>query len=90
MNNVLAGFLGVVLAGALVLLGTLLYKTGEMYGRNDVITGCVYYGKYAIDGTQFLLCSAIVKPDDMLPTVAETNAKYYSKENKEAHKKDRK
>lgn len=90
MNNFLAAFLGIILASSLASVGTLLYRAGAMDGRNEVIAGCVYYGKYAIDGTQFLLCSAIVKPDDMLPTVAETNAKLYSKENKEAHKKDRK
>lgn len=66
------------------------YLFGRYDGKNDVIAACAYYQKYAIDGTQVLLCSAIITPRDLEPTVAETNAKFYSKENKDLHKKDRK
>jgi len=53
---------------------------------------CNMYGRYHFDGTQELFCSAIVQRSEeyMKPSVAETNAKLYSKENKNLHKKDRK
>lgn len=67
------------------------YKWGEHDGINDVVQECNYYRKYAIDGTQFLLCSGIVMPEDMIPPSVEAlNKKLYSKENKDKHKKDRK
>lgn len=43
------------------------YKAGYSDGTNNVITECAYYRKYGIDGTQYLLCSAIMKPGDLMP-----------------------
>lgn len=66
------------------------YKLGYSDGTNNVISACSYYKKYGIDGTQELICSAVVKPEELVPSVEESNAKWYSKENKDKHRKDRK
>lgn len=66
------------------------YRLGYSDGSNNVVSTCTYYGKYGLDGTQYVLCSAVLKPEELMPSVEESNAKWYSKENKAKHKKDRK
>jgi len=84
-------FLQGALLSALTLLSVFgFYRLGYSDGENNVVSACSYYQKYALDGTQVLLCSAIITPQELMPAVADTNAKFYSKENKDLHKKDRK
>jgi hypothetical protein len=60
-------------------------------GIQEVVDSCVNYGKYHLyNSTEEMTCSALFVPQDLLPSVADTNAKYYSKENKDKHRKDRK
>lgn len=59
--------MGCWLMAAIVGLCFTSYKAGYSDGTNNVITECSYYRKYGIDGTTFLLCSAIIKPDDLVP-----------------------
>lgn len=58
---------GCWLMAAIVGLCFTSYKAGYSDGTNNVITECAYYRKYGIDGTQYLLCSAIMKPGDLMP-----------------------
>ena len=92
MNGEFPAFMGgilTMLVAVAIAIGA--YGLGYSSGKNEVVSACSYYKKYALDGTQYLLCSAVVKQDTTdSPSVAETNAKLYSEENKDAHKKDRK
>ena len=66
------------------------YKLGFSDGKEQMISECSYYGRVGIDGTTYLLCSGVVNTEAMLPSVDESNAKWYSKENRDKHKKSRK
>ncbi len=91
MSSLKAAIAGCVLTLAVVALCGISYYAGRADGIRSVVSECSFYRKYGVDGTQYMLCSGILNPEEMMPpSVAETNAKFYSKENKDKHKKDRK
>lgn len=62
MSKYLIGFLlGFAYLGGMVLA----WRHGTQDGINEVVSSCSYYTKYAIDGTQVLLCSAVVNTQDL-------------------------
>lgn len=58
---VIGAWLMTIVAG----LCYLSYKLGDSDAEARVVYSCNYYGKYAFDGTQTLLCSAIISPNDL-------------------------
>lgn len=84
-RNVLTGIIyGVCLSVILMLTMGFAFKAGA----NSVVDSCTNYGKYVLnDGDRKLLCSMIsVEAIEMQHSQAE----FYTKENKQAHAKDRK
>lgn len=80
------------LPAAAVIVMIACYSYGELNGRNAVIDDCVNYSAHKIVGTtDKLLCHMDTSEywGDSAG-VAKSNAKLYSKENKDLHKKDRK
>lgn len=83
--NVLTGIIyGVCLSVIVMLTTSFAFKAGA----NSVVDSCTNYGKYVLnDGDRKILCSTIsVEAVEMQHSQAE----FYTKENKQAHAKDRK
>lgn len=84
-GNVLTGIIcGVCLSVIILCTMSLAFKAGA----NSVVDSCSNYGKYVLnDGDRKILCSIVsVEAIEMQHSQAE----FYTKENKQAHAKDRK
>lgn len=66
------------------------WKQGQRDGINEIVNSCSYYSKYAIDGTQVLLCSAIISPQDLLDQTMQHIYHPYDKEDVIKNRKNRK
>lgn len=78
---------GAITAGAYILALAMVFSFGIYQGERNIIQHCSDYKAYVLEGTQKLLCSVVITPE--LPASTLTD-EFYSQENKDKNRKNRK
>lgn len=84
MNNWPAFVLGALWGLLKVAIFIAAYQVGTVNKQHEIVGSCNAYGKYALEGTWVLLCSTN-NPEMLAPQID-----FYSKENKDKNRHNRK